>query len=114
MLKPQIQVWVPPDEITPRIQMAADTFDAWLVSRRKGKLVWAVADGPAEKAVDFRDYEYPDPAEVNWTLCFGPNEASAEPLIKPEDDRVTIPNLLWSLYADQSMSIILEHIRNGR
>lgn len=108
-----LQVWVPPDEVTPRIVACASTFGVWLKSQRKGKLVWAVADGPAEGAVDYEDYEFPAP-EVNWTLCFGPNDASVEPFIKPGEDRITIPGLLASLYADQAMAILLAHIRNGR
>ena len=103
-----VNVWVPEDERTPRVLAACEAFGCELKSRIKGKAIWAVADGPAKPAVDYRDYEWPEVGQ--YTLCFGPNEKSAEPLIKAGADRIHIPQPLWSLFADQALTILLLHI----
>lgn len=107
--KVPMNVWVPPDEQTPRVLAACEAFDAELLTVPKGKIVWAVADGPAKPAVDYREYVFPPRGD--YTLCFGPNDASAEPLIQAGCDRIHIPTPLHSLWADQALTILLLHLK---
>jgi len=115
-----VRIWCPEDERGVRVQTICEAFGVELADNHDGMAVWALADAPArcigafrEKggpAIDYREYDYPD----EFTLCFGPNHSSAGPMVDVRDGRVTIPGLGHSLYADQAMAVILEHLRNNQ